>query len=67
MARAMARLCDKFATVMTEDPKNVPKGGIYGRVEEPELQKTGNPGGQVDTVSSCPVILSHSLRAPAGS
>ena len=47
MSRAMAKLCsDVFATVMTEDTKNVPKTGIYGRIEEQELIDGG-----IDTVS----------------
>lgn len=58
MSRAMALLCDTYATVMTNDPKKVPKSGIYGRIEEPTLQQIGNPDGQVDTVSSCLIIPS---------
>ncbi|KAH0558550.1 hypothetical protein GP486_004793 [Trichoglossum hirsutum] len=50
MSRAMAMLCKTFATVMTDDPKNIPQPGIWGRIEEPTLKLTGNPGGQVDTI-----------------
>jgi hypothetical protein len=52
MSRAMALLCDTSANVMTKDPKEIPKSGIYGRIEEPTLQQTNNPGGQVNLVSS---------------
>jgi hypothetical protein len=50
MSRAMALSCDVSATVMTNDPANIPQDGIWGRIEQPTLKKTGNPGGQVDTV-----------------
>ncbi|KAI9765325.1 MAG: hypothetical protein M1839_005525 [Geoglossum umbratile] len=50
MSRAMAMLCNTFATVMTNDPKKVPLTGIWGRIEQPTLKQTGNPGGQVDTI-----------------
>ncbi|KAI9768543.1 MAG: hypothetical protein M1839_004010 [Geoglossum umbratile] len=50
MARAISMLCSIYATVMTKDPKNIPQTGVWGRIELPTLQLTGNPGGQVDTV-----------------
>ncbi|KAI9868786.1 MAG: hypothetical protein M1813_004637 [Trichoglossum hirsutum] len=46
----MAMLCKTFATVMTDDPKKIPLTGIWGRIELPTLELTGNPGGQVDTI-----------------
>jgi hypothetical protein len=60
MSEAMAISCDVFATVMTRDTDSIPKDGIWGRIEEPALQQTGNPGGQVDTVSSLPQASSSS-------
>lgn len=51
MSEAMAISCDGFATVMTEDVNNIPQDGTWGRVEQPALKRTGNPGGQVDRVS----------------
>ncbi|KAF8241422.1 hypothetical protein K440DRAFT_642771 [Wilcoxina mikolae CBS 423.85] len=57
MSRAMAKLCDKFATVMTKDIHNIPTDGIWGRVEEPTLKETGNIGGQVNyLIFSCAQI-----------
>ncbi|KAI8938325.1 hypothetical protein NX059_005977 [Plenodomus lindquistii] len=50
MSEAMAISCDNFATVMTNFTDNVPQDGIWGTVEQPALQRTGNPGGQVDTI-----------------
>jgi hypothetical protein len=61
MSEAMAISCDNFATVMTIDTKNNPQNGIWVRFEQPALQRTGNTGGQVDTVS---VSLAY-LRAYA--
>lgn len=57
MSRAFADLCDNYATVMTEDPHNIPLNGIWGKIEFPELQKTGNPGGQVNSVSESSSVL----------
>lgn len=51
MSEAYAALCDVTATLLTIDPKNVDLSGIWGQTEFPRLQQTGNPGGQVDTVS----------------
>lgn len=53
MSRAMAMLCDVFATVMTKDVNDIDQTGIWGQVEQPTLKLTGNIGGQVNTVS-CP-------------
>lgn len=50
MSEAMAISCDIFATVMTNFTDNIPQDGIWGRVEQPALQRTGNPGGQIDTI-----------------
>lgn len=52
MSSAMAQLCDIYALVMTQDTKNVPQTGIWGRVEFPALQQSGNVGGEVITVSN---------------
>jgi hypothetical protein len=52
MSEAMAISCDEFATVMTSFADNIPQDGIWGRVEQVALKQEGNPGGQVDTVSS---------------
>jgi hypothetical protein len=51
MSRAMAQLCDVYALVMTKDTGNVPQTGIWGRIEFPTLQQSGNVGGEVITVS----------------
>jgi hypothetical protein len=51
MSRAMAQLCDIYALVMTKDTGKVPPTGIWGRIELPTLQQSGNVGGEVDTVS----------------
>jgi hypothetical protein len=65
ISRAMAQLCDVLATVMTADPNNIPLTGIWGRVEFPALQQTGNSGGQVNAVSVYLAILFHSLHLVA--
>jgi hypothetical protein len=52
MSEAMAISCDVFATVMTNFTDNIPQDGIWGRIEQQALQREGNPGGQVDTVSN---------------
>lgn len=52
MSKAFAELCDVYALVMANDPKNVPiNGTIWGEVEFPALMQTGNKGGQVNSVS----------------
>ena len=50
MSRAMAMLCDVLATVMTKDVDHLPKGGIWGRVEDETLKMGDNPGGVVNKV-----------------
>ena len=50
MSRAMAMQCDISAFLMTQNPKDIPQDGIWGRIEQPTLKLTNNPGGQVDTV-----------------
>jgi len=50
MSSAMARLCSGFATVMTNNPTNIPQNGIWGRIEQRDLKLDGNPGGQVDKI-----------------
>jgi hypothetical protein len=62
MSEAMAISCDNFATSMTIDTKNIPQNGIWGGFEQPDLQRTGNPGGQVDTVGVSLLLLAY-LRA----
>ena len=52
MSRAMAKLCDVYALVMTMDPTNVPNNGIWCRVELPTVQQNGNVGGEVINVSN---------------
>jgi hypothetical protein len=62
MSKAYAMLCDVYALVMTKDPENVIETGIWGQVEKPTLQQTGNPGGQVNVVScyaSYPLLQVH--------
>ena len=44
MSEAMAYFCDVFATVMSDDPKDVPLTGRWGRVEFPRLKQSGNEG-----------------------
>jgi len=63
MSEAMAISCDIFATVMTNFTDNIPQDGIWGRVEQPALQRTGNPGGQIDTVSA---LCRDSLQQSGG-
>jgi hypothetical protein len=50
MSEAYAQLCSEYAWVMVNTLPNVNEEGIWGKIEKPTLQKTGNPGGQVDTV-----------------
>ena len=51
MSEAYASLCSEYAWVMSNTLPNVNEKGIWGQIEKPTLQKTGNVGGQVDTVS----------------
>jgi hypothetical protein len=51
MSRAMAQLCDVYALVMTMDTNDVPTNGIWGRIQFPTVQQSGNVGGEVITVS----------------
>ena len=51
MSEAYAALCSGTATLLTKNPNSVDMSGIWGQTEFPRLQKTGNPGGQVDRVS----------------
>jgi hypothetical protein len=41
MSRAMAKSCEIFATVMTEDVESIPEDGIWYTVEYPTLQHEG--------------------------
>lgn len=50
MSQAYAELCSGDVLVMTDNPKNVNEKGIWGQVEKPTLQQTGNVGGQVNVV-----------------
>jgi hypothetical protein len=58
MSRAMARVCSVFATVMTDNPKNIPQTGIWGRVEQVELQAARDRN-QVNYVREMVTILSY--------
>jgi hypothetical protein len=51
MSQAYAELCSGKAWVMSATPNAVPTNGIWFKTEFPTLQKTGNPGGQVNIVS----------------
>ena len=66
VSRAFADLCGEFATVMTADPTpgNIPKDGIWGRIEQVELERTSgfdSPKQQVDFVRYLASSL-HSCR-----
>ncbi|KAF2430978.1 hypothetical protein EJ08DRAFT_205761 [Tothia fuscella] len=50
MSGAMATLCSTAAIVMTENIDAIDNNGIWGQTERPTLEKTGNVGGQVDTI-----------------
>ncbi|KAI9770479.1 MAG: hypothetical protein M1839_003194 [Geoglossum umbratile] len=73
MSRAMAMLCDVSATVMTKDVNHIPKGGIWGRVEDSTLKREDTPGGRVDEIiaigpreGSLKRIWSRPLSSPIG-
>jgi hypothetical protein len=51
MSEAYASLCSEYTWVMVDTLPAVNEKGIWGKIEKPTLQKTGNPGGQVDRVS----------------
>lgn len=51
MSQAYAELCSGQAWLMSATPDFVPIDGIWFKTEFPTLQKTGNPGGQVNNVS----------------
>ncbi|KAJ9653229.1 hypothetical protein H2198_007587 [Neophaeococcomyces mojaviensis] len=53
MSEAFAALCGGTATLLTDNRNNVDMSGIWGQTEFPTLQKTGNPGGQVNRVDAC--------------
>jgi hypothetical protein len=57
MSEAMATLCNVKATVMTTDINNIDESGIWGQTEKKTLQRTGNTGGRVDTVSLFSVLM----------
>jgi hypothetical protein len=53
MSRAMATMCDIFATVMSPKVKDVRMDGIWGQVEFPTLERSDNDGvvRQVEAIS----------------
>ena len=61
MSEAFAALCTDNALVLTNDSYNVNEKGIWGQVEKPTLQKTGNIGGQCDQVSSSPWLNAKTI------
>jgi hypothetical protein len=42
MSKTYALLCGGCATLMTQDPKNIPQDGIWAQTEQPTLQRTTN-------------------------
>ncbi|KAM7190047.1 hypothetical protein V8F20_009880 [Naviculisporaceae sp. PSN 640] len=44
MSESMAIMCDVFATVMDPNPSSPREDGIWGQVELPTLQRSGNEG-----------------------
>ena len=55
MSRAFAQLCSGDSLVMTNDPKDVPMVGIFGRIELPTAQLETHIGGKVNLVSNPPI------------
>ena len=54
MSEAFATMCDVFATVMVEDVDRILQNGIWGRIEFPTLQKSGNDGTVYSIVATTP-------------
>jgi len=52
MSRAFAQLCSGDSLVMTNDPKDVPMVGIFGRIELPTARLETNIGGKVNLVEA---------------